>query len=230
MENWFIPSIKNQTLVLDRLAEFYFSWINTDIELMSEMTWEISFVDLRSTILYLVEFWYIQRFYSWKTNEFHVRITKKWILHYEKIFQPEKKIHIKNSFLQKIKNFWEWIDAIKWIATWAVAIFTIFWISFYEQIWNNFSANISQEQLWNNWININFTEVEAIQFLKNKMWQEFNFSCEIKESEAICKIVKDGKNNLNTQSVKLYKEEEKTILDKKMVLKKIWDEEIIFMK
>ena len=232
MENWFIPSVKNQTLVLDRLAEFYFSWISSAVELMSEMTWEISFKELRSTILYLVEFWYIQRSYTWKWNEFYVKITKKWISHYEKIFQPEQNLHVKDSFLDKIKNLSEGINSIKWIATWAVAVFTIFWVSFHEEIWNNFSANVFKEQVQEHWtwVKVNFTEREAIRFLKNKIWRHYNFSCVIKNTEAVCKIVQDVRFNNEIKDFNFSQEKEKIISNKEMILEKMEDWGIKMMK
>jgi len=193
MENWFIPSVENQTLVLDRLAEFYFSWVDSFVELMSEMTWEISFKELRSTILYLLEFWYIQRSYTWKWNEFFVKITKKWITYYEKIFQPEEKLQVKDSFLNKIRKLSEGIDAVKWIATWAVAIFTIFWVSFHSEISKEFSAKIFSNEK----TEIHFTEKEAINFLKNRFSKDLKFSCNlVKLNEIICEI-KNQKLMLN---------------------------------
>lgn len=224
MENWFIPSVKNQTLVLDRLAEFYFSWVDSFVELMSEMTWEISFKELRSTILYLVEFWYIQRSYTWKWNEFFVKITKKWITYYEKIFQPEENLHIKDSFLDKIKKIWEWIDAVKWIATWAVAVLTIFWISFHSEISEQFSASI----ISNNQIEIQFTEKEAIAFLKKKFSDDLQFSCKSKNiNEIICEI-KNQKNYLEDLHWTI--EIKKIIPEKRIILKKDDNWNITFLK
>jgi len=223
MKNWFIPSVENQTLVLDRLAEFYFSWVDSFVELMSEMTWEISFKELRSTILYLVEFWYIQRSYTWKWNEFFVKITKKWITYYEKVFQPEEKLHIKDSFLDKIKKLSEWIDSVKWIATWAVAIFTIFWVSFHSEISDKFSANVFHE----NEAKIDFTKEEAIKFLKKKFPKSVYVSCKSKTSlEMICNIKFSNfqKNILRNSDFR----NKKTISNKEIVLRKDSKWKIIF--
>ncbi len=226
--NWIIPSVKNQVLVLDRLAEFYFSWVDNFIELMSEMTWEISFRELRSTILYLYEFWYIKRSYTWKWNEFYVKITKKWISYYEKIFEPNEKIKVKDSFLDKVKKLWEWVDALKWIATWAVAIFTIFWATFHseisEEFSSRFSAKIFQDQKNEN----EFTTKEAIRFLKNKFPRELRFSCKIKnENEVICEV--ENKKGVQ-KSLHWSAENKKTIFDKKIVLKKNVNWKIILVK
>ena len=212
--NGVIPSVKNQVLVLDRLAEFYFSWVDDFVELMSEMTWEISFRELRSTILYLYEFWYIKRSYTWKWNEFYVKITKKWITYYEKVFNPKKKLYIKESFFDKIKKIWEWVDAIKWIATWAVAIFTIFWVVFHWEIKEQFSAKI----IWNKTIEVQFTENEAIEFLKKEFSKKIQFNCKIKKiDEIVCEVKRreTGLENLHwTFEIK------KIIPKKRIVLRK----------
>lgn len=210
MKNWFIPSVEDQALVLDRLAEFYFSWVDSFVELISEMTWEISFKELRSTILYLLEFWYVQRSYTWKWNEFFVKITKKWITYYEKIFESEGKLEKKESFLDKIKRFSEWINAVKWIATWAVAVLTIFWWYFHQEIWNQFSADVFHESAVEN----NFSEKEAIEFLKNRFSKDLNFSCrKNKNNEFFCNIT-IKKVNLNKLSNSKLQNNKKILLKK----------------
>jgi len=224
MKNWFIPSVENQTLVLDRLAEFYFSWVDSFVELMSEMTWEISFKELRSTILYLLEFWYIQRSYTWKWNEFFVKITKKWITYYEKVFSPDEDLHIKDSFLDKIKKLSEWINSVKWIATWVVAIFTIFWVSFHSEISDKFSANVFHE----NEVKIDFTKEEAVDFLKNRFSKDLEFSCNlVKLNEIICEIKKQKwiLKNLHGSF-----ENKKTIPEKRIVLRKNVNWKILIIK
>ena len=226
MENWIIPSLKTQSLVLDRLAEFYFSWVDNFIELMSEMTWEISFKELRAAVLYLIEFWYIKRSYTWKWNEFFVKITKKWIKYYEKIFTFEEKIYIKPSFLDRIKKLSEWVNALKWIATWAVAIFTIFWISFHSEIVKEFSVNIFSTEK-NELI---FTKKEAIKFLRNKFNNEWKIACTVKsKNEIICKITNwtnwfkrvNLNHDLNKKNILYWSSNyKKTTLLKRIVLRK----------
>lgn len=228
--NTVIPSVKNQILVLDRLAEFYFSWVDNFIELMSEMTWEISFKELRSTILYLTEFWYIQRSYTWKWNEFFVKITKKWITYYEKVFEPNEKLHVKDSFLNKIKKFWEWINVIKWIATWVVAIFTIFWVTFHWEIKKQFSAKIilDNSQIQENEIKIQFTKIEAINFLKRRFSRDLEFSCKIKkENEIVCEV---ENQKIIPEGFHWTLEIKKTIPEKRIILKKNLDWKIILIK
>lgn len=222
-KNTIIPSIKDQALVLDRLAEFYFSWIDSFVELISEMTWEISFKKLRAVILYLVEFWYIQRSYTWKWNEFYVKITKKWIVYYEEIFSSENVNNEKKlTFLEKIKKVSEWVGAVKWIATWVVAVFTILWVWFHSEISNQFSAKILQTNEKNE---IVFTQKEAIRFLKNK-FENVKFNCVfIQKNTFSCKVIKDKKLQVLHWSF-----EEKRLVDKKIILRKWPDWEIFLVK
>ena len=172
-----IPSIKDQAIVLDRLVEYYLSGYTEPIELMSELTWEISFRRLRSVVLYLVEFWYIKRSYNWENNKFYVVITKQWISYYEKIFNRSEKLEKEENFIDKIKRVAEWVNAVKWIATWIIAIFAIFWITFHSEIVERFSAKI----FWND-----YQENK----LQNFHWVEWKKSNLRKYDEKVIKIDK----------------------------------------
>ena len=146
-----IPSIENQAIILERLVGNYLSWIDSHVNLVLELTWEMSFNNIRKTVIYLNEYWYIESLETEKLNEIYVKVLKKWILYYEEMF--EQKSEGKNVSPNKLdlnavsgifKNF-------KNIAVWIIALLALFWISSWsiEDFFADFWINISLNQLFN---------------------------------------------------------------------------------
>lgn len=203
-----IPPLQDQAVILDRLTEYYFNWVDSHIEIVTALSWEMSFNDLRAAVIYLIEFWYLEKLETEKKNEFYVKITKKWIEYYEEIFsssKEEKKV-VKISFKEKIKEFTDNVNAVRTLVVSTAAVLAIFWITNNAIQW--FVKWTTASILWSNDKKYEFEidKNEAIKYLEEQFQDNWKIKCtKVSDFEVLCKI----------ESAKLLPEESEELEDDK---------------
>jgi len=190
-----IPSKQNQALILDRLVECYFDWFKWNVNLVTELTWEINFSDLRASVIYLAEFWYLEKVDTWKWNEIYAKITTEWIKHYEEIFSPKKEVEIEPTLKEKISKWTENLNTIKsfWIS--AMAVLTVFWVS--NEMLNGTVKRVTANLLWIEQVQnkptskIILDEKEAVKYIERQFKNADKIQCKkISKTEMLCRLTK----------------------------------------
>ncbi len=165
MDKSLIPSVKKQALVLEKLINNFFSWIDSHVELMLELAGELDFKEIKSTAIYLDQYWYIDLLETGKLNEIYAKVSKQWIAYYEEMFKDKhyNKLPAKTSV--KLENIASVFKNFKSITVWIIAILTLFWISSWtiEDFFKSYWVNITLDQgidknttvTWNDWNIIN---------------------------------------------------------------------------
>jgi len=218
-----IPSIKDQSIILDRVTEYYFNWIDSHIEIMTALSWEISFNKLRSAVIYLVDFWYLEKLETSTGNEFYIKVTKKWIEYYEEIFSKKDEVQ-ETGFKEKINNITENINAVKTMAISAVALMAIFWAS--NDSIHSFIKSTSANIFW--WKNIDnelfLNNNDAINYLEKKFKAEWQVECsKISDLEVAC-LIKNPNSWKNIQWKLVIKTNEKPLVNEiKLFRNKDWE-------
>lgn len=114
-----MKKIEIHARVIDRLLE-HLEKGNKEVNLLEELTGELSFEEIRAAVHYLETMGYITYNKSIPQNQgFLCKITKEGIKYHQEIFEQKQK---KSSWIEKLKSFFEMAETAK------TAAFSLFMI------------------------------------------------------------------------------------------------------
>lgn len=115
-----MKEIEVQALALDRLFDALKNGIKENVNLLQELTGEVSFKELRAAVYTLAELGYISHDESIPDHQgFFCKITKEGIKYHQDIFEPQE---TEKGFFDKIKDLFSFFEKAKNIAFTVVTI------------------------------------------------------------------------------------------------------------
>jgi hypothetical protein len=121
-----MKEIEVQAIVLDRLVSELKRGEKRHVNLLQELTGEVSFKDLRAAIYYLSELGFILHDDNIPDNEgFYCKITREGVRHHMDIFDAQKEGEKELSWTEKFQNIIHFFENAKTLATAIVVVITL---------------------------------------------------------------------------------------------------------